>query len=55
VRAGIHWDANGSHGDCLSGDTRDRVVMFVGTGRRADKRVPRLDPGGEEEACAWAD
>jgi hypothetical protein len=32
VRAGIHWDANGSHGDCLSGDTRDRVVMFVGTG-----------------------
>lgn len=34
MRAGIHWDSNGSHGDILlSGDLRDRVVKFVGTGR----------------------
>lgn len=32
VKKGLHWDANGGHGDGLLGDSRDRVVMFVGTG-----------------------
>jgi len=32
VTNGIHWDANAGHGDGLSGEARDRVVKFVGTG-----------------------
>jgi hypothetical protein len=32
VGNGIHWDANAGHGDGLSGEARDRVVKFVGTG-----------------------
>lgn len=29
---GLHWDAKAGHGDGLSGDSRNRVVMFAGTG-----------------------
>ncbi|WVR08179.1 hypothetical protein IAU60_005225 [Kwoniella sp. DSM 27419] len=32
VTNGIHWDADGGHGDGLNGSARDRVVMFAGTG-----------------------
>lgn len=32
VRDGLHWDADGGHGDGLIGPSRDRVVMYVGTG-----------------------
>ncbi|KAK4685996.1 hypothetical protein P7C73_g4139, partial [Tremellales sp. Uapishka_1] len=32
VTSGIHWDANGGHGDGLAGEARDRVVQFCGTG-----------------------
>lgn len=32
MSSGLHWDANAGHGDGLSGESRDRVVMFVGTG-----------------------
>ena len=28
----IHWDAKAVHGDGLAGESRDRVVMFAGTG-----------------------
>ncbi|WVO13818.1 hypothetical protein L204_101441 [Cryptococcus depauperatus] len=32
VTTGLHWDEKAGHGDGLSGDSRDRVVMFSGTG-----------------------
>ncbi|OCF35143.1 hypothetical protein I316_03185 [Kwoniella heveanensis BCC8398] len=32
VTTGIHWDPLGGHGDGLAGSSRDRVVMFAGTG-----------------------
>ena len=32
VKSGLHWDAEGGHGDGLGGAARDRVVMFAGTG-----------------------
>ncbi|WWD20201.1 hypothetical protein CI109_104677 [Kwoniella shandongensis] len=32
VTNGIHWDQNAGHGDGLAGSSRDRVVMYVGTG-----------------------
>ncbi|WVQ96095.1 hypothetical protein IAU59_003196 [Kwoniella sp. CBS 9459] len=32
VTTGIHWDPLGGHGDGLGGSSRDRVVMFAGTG-----------------------
>ena len=28
----MHWDASAGHGDGLAGASRDRVVMFTGTG-----------------------
>jgi hypothetical protein len=28
----LHWDAHAGHGDGLLGGSRDRVVMYVGTG-----------------------
>ncbi|GFZ43636.1 hypothetical protein JCM24511_01356 [Saitozyma sp. JCM 24511] len=33
VTSGLHWDPEAGHGDGLAGEARDRVVMFVGTGR----------------------
>jgi hypothetical protein len=32
VGEGVWWDENGGHGDGLSGESKDRVVSFVGTG-----------------------
>lgn len=32
VSTGLHWDPHGGHGDGLAGASRDRVVMFAGTG-----------------------
>ncbi|ODO00734.1 hypothetical protein L198_03060 [Cryptococcus wingfieldii CBS 7118] len=32
VTSGLHWDATAGHGDGLAGVSRDRVVMYVGTG-----------------------
>lgn len=32
VGEGVWWDENGGHGDGLSGESKDRVVNFVGTG-----------------------
>lgn len=32
VTTGLHWDEDAGHGDGLLGESRDRVVMYVGTG-----------------------
>ncbi|WVQ79387.1 hypothetical protein IAT38_001484 [Cryptococcus sp. DSM 104549] len=32
VTTGLHWDPLAGHGDGLAGASRDRVVMYVGTG-----------------------
>ena len=32
VRAGMHWDEAGGHGDGLAGESLMRVINYVGTG-----------------------
>jgi len=32
VRAGMHWDETGGHGDGLAGESLMRVINYVGTG-----------------------
>lgn len=32
VKSAMQWDDKAGHGDGLSGESRDRVVMFAGTG-----------------------
>lgn len=32
ISSSLHWDPHGGHGDGLAGASRDRVVMFAGTG-----------------------
>lgn len=44
VGQGLNWGENAGHGDGLSGDVREKVVRFVGTGHCLPWEA---GPGGE--------